>query len=314
MITRFKLRSAGKSALLLFLVLSGLQQSNAQIIADEAPKDRYYMRKSRVTNFWEMKDFRDVFYKDKYLLGRNRISGNIAYNFQRVLVYDDGVRQDFQYRSALSFFIRYRFYEEISANATFYADFNRKAAARWISDFTYNIGRYQWRPNKINFGYENYVNNKYTDSPEELGQKFLEGYYFVAYNVPLPNWFSDFIKFDESSSLRISPLIRWAFAYRDEFEVRHYEGKPTAGATARWTIYKNIYVEGGAYYYFSPVFRQLPWDPDFTYGFGYFDWRSFRLSLTYGNWAVNRWPGKARELPHYGFLDGNFRVVFNWQW
>src|SRR5436190_20976254 len=93
------------------LFLSG--QAIAQIIADEAPKDRYYMRKARVTNFWEMKDFRDVFHVDKYQLGRNRFSGNVAYNFARVLVYDDGKRTAYEYRNAASLFIRWRFYEEI---------------------------------------------------------------------------------------------------------------------------------------------------------------------------------------------------------
>ena len=286
----------------------------AQIIADEAPKDRYYMRKARVTNFWEMKDFRDVFHVDKYMLGRNRFSGNFAYNWGRVLVYDDGRNVKYEFRNALSYFMRWRFYEEISLNATFYADFNKKAAARWISDFTYSIGRYHWRPNKLNFGYENYQNNKYTDSPDVLAEKFMEGYVFLSYNVALPDVLSRAIRIDSTSSLRFSPLFRFAPRYRDEFEVVHYEGKPTAGITARWTMFLNIYVEGGVYYYFTPQYRQLPWDPDYSYGFGYFDYRSFRLSLTYGNWAVNRWPGKEQKLKHYGFLDGNFRLVANWMW
>lgn len=286
----------------------------SQILADEAPRDKYYMRKARVTNFWEMKDFRDVFHVDKYLLGRNRFSGNISYNFARVLVADNGRSVKYEYRSALALYIRYRFYEEISVNATFFADFNRAAAARWVSDFTYSVGRYHWRPNKLNFGYENYQNNKYTDNADQLAEKFMEGYYFLSYNIALPDVLQRLTRIDSTSSVRISPLLRFAFRYRDEFERVHYEGKPTAGITARWTMFWNIYIEGGAYYYFDPVFRQLPWDPDYTYGFGYFDYRAFRISLTYGNWAVNRWPGKAREIKHYGFLDGNFRIVANWMW
>jgi hypothetical protein len=304
--------------LLKALVISALffsKQSIAQIIiADEAPKDRYYMRKARVTNFWEMKDFRDVFHVDKYMLGRNRFSGNVAYNFARVLVYDDGKRTSYEYRNAASLFLRWRFYEEISANATFYADFNKKAAARWVSDFTYSVGRYHWRPNKLNFGYENYQNNKYTDNADQLFEKMMEGYFFLSYNMAMPDVIARAIRIDSTSSFRFSPLVRYATRYRDEFERVHYEGKPTAGVTARWTMFWNIYIEGGAYYYFTPQYRQLPWDPDYSYGFGYFDYRAFRVSLTYGNWAVNRWPGKARELKHYGFMDGNFRFVINWLW
>lgn len=298
---------------LLTILLSCLKMP-AQLIADEAPKDRYYMRKARVTNFWQMKDFRDIFYLDKYLMGRQRFSGNLGYNWQRVLVADDGQNLKYEYRSAMSFFLRWRFFEEMSVNATFYADFNRRAAARWISDFTYSVGRYHWRPNKVNFGYENYQNNKYTDNADQLAQKFMEGYLFISYNVPMPDFLNRIIRIDSTTSLRFSPLFRFAPRYRDEFEKVHYEGKPQAGITARYTLFWNIYVEGGAYYYFTPRFRQLPWDPDYTYGFGYFDYRSFRISLTYGNWAVNRWPGKAREIKHYGFLDGNFRIIANFQW
>jgi hypothetical protein len=122
------------------------------------------------------------------------------------------------------------------------------------------------------------------------------------------------IRLDSTSSFKVTPVVRWAVRYRDEFERVHYEGKPTLGVTARWTMFWNIYVEGGVYYYGTPYFRQLPWDPDYSYGFGYFDWRSFRFSITYGNWAVNRFPWKPKYYEHYGFLDGNFRFIVNWIW
>src|SRR3954464_14017448 len=106
----------------LFFCVLFFQQAPAQIIQDNAPQDRYYMRKARVTNFWDMKDFRDVFYTDKYLLGRNRFSGNITYNYQRVIL-SDYPKLVAENRNALSLFLRYRIYEEIYAQATFYYDF-----------------------------------------------------------------------------------------------------------------------------------------------------------------------------------------------
>jgi hypothetical protein len=300
---------------LFFLILALLLPfcSFSQIIENDAPQDRYYMRKARVTNFWEMKDFRDVFHVDKYLLGRNRFSGNISYNTQRIKL-DDGRKVTNVYRSALGFFTKIRLFEEISFNSTFYVDFNKKAAARWISDYSYSIARYNWRPFKINFGYENYVNHKYSDNFDLFLEKVTEGYFFVSYNLALPDKLLNRIRLDSTSSFKFTPFLRWAFRYRDEHEVVRYEGKPTAGATARLTLFWNIYVEGGVYYYFDPMYRQLPWDPDYTYGFGYFDWRAFRISLTYGNWAINRFPWKKSAYPDYGFLDGNFRIIANWVW
>jgi hypothetical protein len=312
--TNFTTHTLVKTILSLALLASiSFSDLRAQIVVDEAPRGLYYNRTARVKKFKDMKDFRDVFHYDKFLLGRNRIMGNVSYNFQRVLI-DDGARLRNEYRSALGFFTRIRFFEEFSFNSTFYWDFNKRAAARWIADYNYSIGRYNWRPYKWNYGYENYINHKYTDNLEQFLQKASEGYFFVSYNAFIGQNAINKIKLDSTTSIKFTPFARWAFRYRDEREVVHYEGKPTVGLSSRLTLFWNIYVEGAVYYYFDPTFRQLPWDPDYTYGFGYFDWRSFRLSLTYGNWAVNRFPWKKQVYENYGFLDGNFRVVANWIW
>lgn len=288
----------------------------SQIVIQEEPKRLYYdWATRRITNFWEMKNFRDVFHKNKYLMGRNRIMGNISYNTGRVLIADDHSIHA-EYRSALGLYTRIRFLEEFSINTTFFIDFNKKATARWTSDYSYTIGRYNWRPNKFNYGYENYINNKYSDNINDFGEKFLEGYYFVSYSNNLPEKLTKSIRFDSTTSLKFIYFARYAIKYRDEFNVTHggiWNGKPSGGVAMRYTFYRNLYVEGAVYYYANPVQRQ-PWDPDYSYGFGYFDWRSFRVSITYGNWAINRFPGATKVYPNYGFIDGQFRIIFNWIW
>ncbi len=37
------------------------------------------------------------------------------------------------------------------------------------------------------------------------------------------------------------------------------------------------------------------WDPDFTYGFGYFDWHPRTFSLQHNNYAGNRYPCAPRR-------------------
>jgi hypothetical protein len=290
---------------------------SAQIVIEEEPDRRYYeFATKRITKFKDMNNFRDVFHKDKYLMGKNRILGSFSYNTGRVLVTDKEGKTYGEYRQALGIYARYRFFEQFSVNATFYIDFNKKASARWTSDYSYTIGRYHWKPNKFNYGYENYLNNKYSDDLATLGEKFLEGYYFLSYGNQLSEKLRNAIKMDESTNVRFSYFVRYSIKYRDEFNVTHggiVSGKTTLGASMRYTIYKNVYIEGGVYYYTDPVKRQ-PWDPDYSYGFGYFDWRSFRISLTYGNWAINRWPGTKTPYKDYGFLDGQFKIVANWIW
>jgi hypothetical protein len=289
----------------------------SQIRIEEEPEMLYYdFAQKRITKFRDMRNFRDVFHKNKYLMGKNRILGNISYNTGGVLITDDKGNSRREYRSAIAFYTRIRFWEQFSFNTTFFIDFNKKATARWLSDYSYTIGRYHWKPRKFNYGYENYLNNKYTDDLKTMGEKFLEGYYFLTYNHNLPPKIHNFIKLDESTNIKFIYLVRYSIKYRDEFNKTHGgldNGKTTLGMMMRYTFWKNLYAEGGVYYYTEPQKRQ-PWDPDYTYGFGYFDWRSFRLSLTYGNWAINRWPGSKVYYKDYGFLDGQFRIVANWIW
>lgn len=297
-----------------FLIVLQFNHLNAQIVIEEEPNRLYYeFAVKRITNFWEMKNFRDVFHKDKYWLGKNRISGSISYNTGRVLIGNNGYSQE-EWRQAIGFSTRLRFWEQFSVNTTFFIDFNKKATARWISDYSYTIGRYHWKPNKFNYGYENYLNNKYTDNLQEMGDKFLEGYYFLSYSNQLPEKIHKAIKLDESTNFKLVYFVRYSIRYRDEFNKIHFNGgKTTLGIALRYTIIKNIYGEGAVYYY-PEEYKRQPWDPDYTYGFGYFDWRSFRVSLTYGNWAINRWPGEKTPYPKYGFLDGQFRIIGNWIW
>jgi hypothetical protein len=288
---------------------------HAQIVVDEEPKMLYYEQTTpRVRKFKDMKDMRDVLHKNKFLLGRKRIMGNISYNTGRVLI-DDGKEQHDEYRSALGFFFRVRFFEEFCANATFYKDFNPRATAHWISDYTYSIGRYNWRAGKFNYGYENYQPNKYSDDFKTFGKRFLEGYYYLSYNH-YPRLLNAYIHIDSTTSLRLIYFGRYSILYRDRYEQLHGSilgGKSTVGAAVRFTIFWNIYAEGALYYYPEETLKKQPWDPDYSYGFGYFDWRAFRISLAYGNWAVSRFGGNE-TYPRYGFKDGNFRVSANWMW
>lgn len=308
------------SRICLLLLFSNLFLANnlsSQIVIEEEPKRLYYeFAIKRITDVRQMRNFRDVFHKDKLLMGKNRILGSVSYNTGRVLVTNNKGESTQEYRQAIAFNTRIRFYEQFSFNTTFFIDFNKKAAARWISDYNYTIGRYNYKSKKFNYGYENYMDNKYTDNRSVFWEKFLEGYYFISYNQGISDAFRNKIALDQTTNLKFFPFVRYAIKYRDEFEKEHgglINGKTTLGLAMRFTIYRNIYIEGGAYYYPEEKKKQ-PWDADYSYGFGYFDWRSFRLSLTYGNWAINRWPGSKVLYPNYGFLDGQFRVVANWIW
>lgn len=308
-------RKMGRVVCIFLSLLFYLDKAAAQIVVEEELKRYYFERTRRITNFWDMKDFRDVTHKDKLLMGKRRISGNIAYNTGRVLV-EDSYEKKYEVRSAIGYFTRIRFFEEFSFNTTFYQDFNPRASARWTSNFTYSLARYHWKPNRFNFGYENYVNNRYSDDFQTFGDKFLEGYYFISYNQMLGEKGLSKIRLDQSTNVKIIYFARYSFKYRDRMENSlggFFNGKSSMGANMRYTIWKNLYLEG-AFYLYPEEPKKMPWDPDFTYGFGYYDWRSFRCSLTYGNWAINRFPWNKTVYPEYGLLDGNFKFTVNYMW
>jgi len=307
---------------------------NAQIfLLNEMPRGMYYERTARIKKFKDMKDFRDVFHNDKFMLGDNILSGSISHNTGRVII-DDGISRGKEFRHQMGFFTRLRVVEEFYINTTFYKEFNKSANLPWISDFTYTVGRYNWRPRTWSYGYENYEPNKYTDNIKTLGEKLLRGSFFITYNY-VPPRLRD-IKFRRSktdstlitmdslaivkklSRLKISYFTKYALKWRDFKEVTHggtfYTGKPSGGISARYTIISNFYAEIGTNFYLIPSQKQ-PWDPDFTYGFGYFDYRAFRLSFTYGSYAVNRFPWNGpKQFDDYGFWDGNFRFNVNYIW
>src|SRR4051812_32458813 len=91
-----------------------IHQAISQIEINEEPKRLYYDRLARVKKFKNMKDFRDVFHYNKFLLGKNRISGNISYNTGRVVIEDAEQIKHNEVRSAIGFFTRIRFFEQYS--------------------------------------------------------------------------------------------------------------------------------------------------------------------------------------------------------
>jgi hypothetical protein len=301
----------------LIVVLTLLSSyARAQLVIDEIPRGMYYERLSRVRKFKDMKNMRDVLHHDGFLLGRNRITGSISNNFGRLIINENG-REVKRFRSVMGYFIRFRFFEEYSVNLTFYQDLNKKAVAPWSPHLNYSIGRYQWRLNKFNYGYENYLPNRFDENGTQWRNKFFQGYYYVSYSHLLPDSLRKYTQIDSTSMLKITYFFRYYINYNGEGlnsnPTKFEYSKQVFGASVRYIMGRNIFIE------FAPVIHlkkrtQLPWDPDFTYGIGYFDYRAFRISASYNNYGPNRWPWNHTEALTNKFVDGNFRLAFNWIW
>ncbi|MFN6037298.1 MAG: hypothetical protein ACK452_02425, partial [Bacteroidota bacterium] len=254
--------------IIIIILISAHGLIKSQIRTDEEPKRLYYERTARIKKFKEMQNMRDVLHLDKLLMGKRRFSGNISFNTGRIIV-DNGIRISEEWRSAIAYNVRYRFFEEFCINVTLYNDFNKQAVAPWVGDYSFNFGRYNWKRKKINFGYENFGNHKYNDNLKTFFNKFLEGYFFASYNFQFKK-INELIKIDPTSAVRFVAFTRYSVNFRNAKEESLgglLSGKPVTGFAARYIIFKDIYIESALYLYLPD--RKQPWDPDYSYGFGY---------------------------------------------
>ncbi len=255
----------------------------------------------------------DVFHSQCCLLGKYKITFSPAVFYSKITYQKQpGEYVDYQ-RNGFNFNISYKFYKEFQVRFNFYADFNQnKLKPKWLSNMYYAVGNYNWRNKTFSYGYENYQPNRF-DGSYDFFENMKRGFFFVSYNYYLLGDFISPVKLDETTQVYFSPFIRYFYEYTDRTGTRvlgHHKVVP--GLNARYVIWHNFYVEGGVYAYW-PVKSKMPWDPDFTYGFGYFDWRSFRLNFSYGNWVANRFPWNGKEMKN-DFTNGIFTFSYQVIW
>lgn len=63
------------------------------------------------------------------------------------------------------------------------------------------------------------------------------------------------------------------------------------------------FARGTAFRYLNPSGQQ-PWHPDFTYAFGYDDWRPLTASLSFEHYGGNRWDGSGATLAQGSLVAG----------
>jgi len=256
------------------------------------------------------KDPNDTTKKPFFLKGV--FSGNIGFQSGRLIYYDTDINNyKGIFRGAFTGTVNVKLYKQLQLSTTFFGNLQRQNLPFWISDFFYSLKWFNWRPYTFSFGYENFVDNRFNENADDWGKKFLQGYFFVSFNQPLPKKWLEKIRLDQSTNFTITYMARYHYQYRDEMD-NVLDHKPVMMMSMRYTIWKRLFLEGGVYYY--PIAKtKVAWDPDFTYGFGYFDWRPWRVSLTYGNWIGNRFKPGTKQLPYYNILDGNLNLTFNYQ-
>jgi hypothetical protein len=195
-------------------------------------------------------------------------------------------------------------------NASAYHYLNADNQRAWSPDFTYVFGYDDWHPYTLSLVYANYGGNRFSPSHSSLGQRtaLAEGGVTLAWKLRAPPRVERAMALSRSSALDLNVNYTWTPRYTTgRGETATWKQK--AGVTVKYGIHKWLYVTTTAYYYPHPS-QQQPWDPDFTYGFGYFDWHPRTFSLQYNNYAGNRYPW--RRGARAGFRDGSISLTWSW--
>ncbi|WP_156901556.1 hypothetical protein [Azohydromonas australica] len=183
----------------------------------------------------------------------------------------------------------------------------------WNPDFTYAFGFEDWRPYTFSLVYSNDGGNRFNPdrSRNERVTRFEEGTWALGYKFPLTPWARGWLPMGETDKIGCGTSIRYTHRYADEKLGAGQPGKKSVGFGCRYVVRERWFAALDLSGY--PVRRQQqPWDPDFTYSFGYADWRSGGLVVQYANYSGNRFPWRDRAPGTGRFRDGSISIAITW--
>lgn len=199
------------------------------------------------------------------------------------------------------------------AGITFYRYLYEDRQQPWNPDFTYTFGYDDWHPNTFSLTYGNYSGNRLDPGPRETHSRFRQGTWSFGYKFRLPETLDRIFKADEKHQIgcNINGNITPRYSDLSTSSMKKYKRSVSLGC--RYTLPSNLYANVTAFYY-PERSQQQPWDPDFTYGFGYFDWRPGTITVQYNNYSGNRYPWRDSDSGQGGFRRGSISISWSRSW
>jgi hypothetical protein len=201
------------------------------------------------------------------------------------------------------------------AQVAFYKYLRPEWQQPWHPDFTYSFGYDDPRPGNWGLFYANYTGTRLQPN-EAAGEhrfNFPEGQWTIARRFALPKSLEPTLLVGDGDSALCSAEGH----LMPRFE--RVEGGPPGHDKVSLSLGCR-YMRPHGWYFDTSVFvyprggQQQPWDPDFTYGFGYADWRPGQLAIRYNNYSGNRFPGRERAPGEGRFDSGSISVTWTVPW
>ena len=199
------------------------------------------------------------------------------------------------------------------AAGTYYYYKDRELQQDWNPDFSYVFGYDDWRPYTFSLVYSNYGGNR-INPDRGRGQEvteFDEGTISLGWKFPLPKKISKHFLLDQNGGIGCIVGYNVSPRFFDLETSQNRRWKQAASIGCKYTIKGSWYLNWSAFYY-PKAYQKQPWDPDFTYGFGYFDWRPGTFSLQYNNYSGNAFPFRRDREGAGRFLDGELSLSWSW--
>lgn len=185
----------------------------------------------------------------------------------------------------------------------------------WHPDFTYAFGYDDWRPGSLSLFYANDTGTRLRPG-RAAGQhrfNFPEGRWTLAYRFALPAALVPVLLVGDGDQAHCNASAHLMPRYVVAAGGGRGRHKTSLSAGCRYMRPDGWYAEATVFAYPRGE-QQQPWDPDFTYGFGYADWRPGAVSLQYNNYSGNRFPGRKRAPGEGTFRSGSFSATWSIQW
>jgi hypothetical protein len=185
----------------------------------------------------------------------------------------------------------------------------------WNPDFTYVFGYDDWHPGTWSLTYANYAGNRFDPDPREREKRwnFANGTWSIGYKDQLPEALEPLFLVGNGDQVGCAVNLNRTARYTDLRTLSFQRNKLTVSSGCRYAMANNFYFNFTLIGYLRRS-QQQPWDPDFTWGFGYFDWRPGTISVQYNNYSGNRFPGHARAPNQGTFRNGSISLSWSTQW
>jgi hypothetical protein len=201
------------------------------------------------------------------------------------------------------------------ASVTFVKYLQGDLQKSWNPDFTYVFGYDDWHPYTFSAQYANYGGNRLRPdrAKGERYTTFNAGSWNLAFKFPLPVLLQDVFLINSDDAIGCTTGATYTARYSDAASNTVLKGKRTMAFGCKYAFANNWYFNFNVAKYLVKQQKQ-PWDPDFTYGFGYFDWHPGTWSVQYNNYSGNRFPWNPAS-PRTGRLkDGSITISISQNW